>query len=1773
MVFDKKRHLRQNIDAITTSFSIEKEGREATEQEKLLLRNFSGFGGLKFILNPVSSSDDINSWKASDRPYFAMTQELFTLIRENTEDQSKYPDYVAKIKGSILDAFYTPKEITDRIAKAILETGIDIRSMLEPSAGVGAFIDPFRELDNLNICAYEQDLITGKILKNLYGSHADIRIDSFENIGKGDTGYDLVIGNIPFGTTSIFDLTYSRGTDKARKFAAQSAHNYFFLKATDKLREGGLLAFITSQGVLNSPSNYPIREALMREHSLVAALRLPNNLFEESGTSVGTDLIVLQKNTQPRSLSIRARDFMGTTENCNLLFYNPNHIIATRSFQDTDQYGKPTTVHVHDGGVAGIAKDVHIKLSEAFRQYFNRELYDEHSMKVVGKKLTSETILNIPKKVKPDASNSETVTQLSLFSDQVIADLSVKKAKKSRKSTSQNKVTNFKQLSFFDADEVHTSDDKPRRASRSDQQESVLKKTVSANRRKATALASLFHELPDDSVLKNEVRAFDGEVKAFYREDTIIVSGNSVGKLKINRLDGTYIFHPLELSKKDEERIKSYIKLRDSYHSLYEIEAKSREEDKEGRQVLNRTYDEFTERFGKLNTAENIKFIKMDSSGNEVPFLERVVGGVIHKADIFARPVSFSMTEIAVTSASEALSASLNQTGSVDLAFMAQVSGLTENELRKDLQGHIFFNPLSGALEVSQKFLAGNVVLKATQLNNYLAKHPEDTEARESLEALEKVIPEPIKFEELDFNLGERWIGTEIYNRFASHLFDTDVQIYYSESSDDFSVIAKSSNIRITEKYAIKSESRTFDGLNLLRHALVNTNPDITKTEYLTDGTAIKVKDMDAIQMANGKIDEIRHEFTDWLYHQGDNFKKELTGRYNELFNCHVRPYYDGSHQTFPGLDRRAVGIEDLYQSQKDAIYMLKSNNGGICDHEVGGGKTLIMCAGAQEMKRLGLVHKPMIIALKANVHEIAETYRKAYPFAKILYPGKKDFTPQKRLKIFGEIKNNDWDCIILTHDQFGMIPQSTELQKEILQAELMSVEQNLDALRNQGKDVSGAMLKGVEIRKKNLAVKLKTLEHDIENRKDDVVDFKMMGIDHIFVDESHKFKNLMFNTRHERVAGLGNVQGSQKALNLLFAIRTIQERNGKDLGATFLSGTTISNSLTELYCLFKFLRPKALVRQGINCFDAWAAIYARKSIDYEFSVANNIVQKERFRHFIKVPELAQFYTEITDYRTAADIGIDRPIKNEILYNIPPTPDQEIFIKKLMEFAKSGNAELLGRAPLTPTEQKAKMLIATDFARKMSLDMRLISSRYRDDPGNKASVCAANIAKYYKNFNAQKGTQFVFSDLGTFKPGEWNIYSEIKRKLVEDHGIPAEEMRFIQEAKTEDQRKELIKATNEGKIRVLFGSTETLGTGVNAQKRAVAVHHLDIPWRPSDLEQRDGRAVRKGNEIAKFFADNKVDVFIYAVEKSLDAYKFNTLANKQRFIGQLKSNTIAVRILDEGGMDEVSGMNFSEYVALLSGNTDLLEKAKVEKKISVLESEKHAFLRSKWSSSSKLESLQEELEARKSRLARLNADWENFGNRVQKSQDGKVLNPIMLEGLRSDPDVKEIGAKLAKLAEASRTGGDYEEIGTLYGFRLLVKTEMTQKEGSGSTERDNRFFVCGEGNIKYTHNNGIMASDAERASLNFLSALQKLPGLIDEENKKVNQLTADQIVLSDIVNCSWNKEKMLAALKTELAAVERKIQASLEIKDDGGSAQHVKSETEIELKNSSAFKL
>ncbi len=1274
-------------------------------------------------------------------------------------------------------------------------------------------------------------------------------------------------------------------------------------------------------------------------------------------------------------------------------------------------------------------------------------------------------------------------------------------------------------------------------------------------------------------------RPFSEDIQFFHHNGSMVVQDGMVGFLSEIRKNGA-TFNPLELKPEQAKRAMLYVTLSETYQQLYNYEAETHEASAELREHLNQYYDEFVEKYGNLNEKQNVKFILMDANGRDALALERGENGRFVKADIFDHPVSFAIDEVtSVDTPMEALSASLNKYGEVNLEYMSGLVDMDKDTLTQNLAGHIFYNPLVENYEIKDRFIAGNVVAKANDVRAWIDREEERIKgfpgydgvepfiamSKDSLKALEEARPRRIGFDELDFNFGERWIPTGIYSAYMSYLFHTDVKIAYSSSMDEYSAEASRKNMTIWEEFCVRGYYRTYDGMNLLKHALHNTVPDIKKSAGKDDnGNDIKVPDNEAIQLANTKIDEIRNGFSEWLEAQSPEFKEKLVDLYNDKFNCFVRPQYDGSHQTFPDLNMKLLGdrygIHSIYQSQMDCIWMLKQNGGGVCDHEVGTGKTLIMCIAAHEMKRLGLAHKPMIIGLKANVAEIAMTYQSAYPNARILFADEKSFKADNRVAFFNQIKNNDYDCVIMSHDQFGKIPQSPEMQQQILQAELDTVEENLEVLKQQGHDVSRGMLKGLIKRKENLTAKIATIQYQMDQNRDNVVDFKQMGIDHIFVDESHQFKNLMFNTRHDRVAGLGNSEGSQRALNLLYAIRTIQERTGKDLGATFLSGTTISNSLTELYLLFKYLRPNELERQDIRCFDAWAAIFAKKTTDFEFNVTNHIVQKERFRFFIKVPELAAFYNEITDYRTAEEVGVDRPMKNEILHNIPPTPQQEAFIEKLMKFAESGDATILGRAPLSETEEKAKMLIATDYARKMALDMRMIDPNAEDDPNNKASHCAKMIAEYYRKYDAQKGTQFVFSDLGTYKPGEWNVYSEIKRKLIEDYGIPAHEIRFIQECKTERSRKAVIEAMNSGDVRVLFGSTTMLGTGVNAQQRCVAVHHLDTPWRPSDLQQRDGRAVRAGNEIAKLYADNKVDVIIYAVEKSLDSYKFNLLHCKATFIDQLKSGALGARTIDEGAMDEKNGMNFSEYMAILSGNTDLLEKAKLEKRIAALESERKAHNKGISDSKFRLQTISHDIANNEAAISRMKEDAARYASVVQRDKDGNPVNNLTIDtcNLR---DEQNMGIHLQGLAMKTDTHGQYKRIGEVYGFPISIISERTVVDGKESVQ--NRFVV--EGHYKYKFNNGFIAmSDTHAACMNFVNALEKIPGIIVQYEERTAKLKADVPQLEAIVAKQWGKEEELRGLKSELTALDRKITAALAPKKEEQDGEESKQVNTVE---------
>ena len=1966
MAFNRKQKLRDNIEAVRTAFTLDRERRTPTERERALLERYCGFGGLKCILNPAKELADAVHWVKSDLELFAPTVELHRIIRENSRDETEYKRYVDSLKASVLTAFYTPQAITDTIVDVLHDKKVRPKLVLEPSAGMGAFIAPvLSDNPQAEVMAFEKDLLTGKMLGHLYPQQK-IRTEGFEKIEKPFLNrFDLAISNIPFGDIAVFDPEYTNGS-VFKKIAARKVHTYFFLKGLDAVRDGGIVAFITSQGVLDTEGNGGTRYMMMRKADLVSAIRLPNNLFtDNANTEVGCDLIILQKNEGKEELSEEDKRLGDVVKNNHTgistngyFFDHPEYIIHTDAKRDTDPYGKPAMVYTHSGGVEGIATDLYRILSADLSARLDLERYNgvkgerqeprqaivvqpaqaeakkgndirqvagqeaelkrENNIKTAagqGTEVKKENALtdtgeqtetkregNPVQPMRAVAQGAETKQHEAPVMDlydlfgytQEERRLAERGLKPERKKGAKSKRRKPVQPSLFPmpADGQRITAEKENEAARGRSAETApaispeeVREMEEIIRQEASGMPESRHEEPipmhgnpegatapaedddpEDAVYrsldwetnppingfyemmmsltperraelrrmgkekmdanaakqtaglsetkKEKVQARETEQSSSVRPAYPVENGfEAEGRRRIERVEremreeeaaltpeerqrrkeeammprpfkgimephlkeGSLVwehtggvrfqigvlkdvtkygatFQPLDMEGMQAQKAQLYIDLRNTYERLYTHEAENHEENALLRRNLNTYYDEFVMRYSNLNAKHNAKLILMDASGRNMLSLERGENGQFVKADIFDHPVSFSQETLAeVESPEEALSASLNLYGGVNLPYMESLCDLPQSEMLEALKGRVFYNPLADGYEIADHFIAGNVVQKTADVEDWIKEnegHGMLPQAQESLAALRESIPEQIPFEDLDFNFGERWIPTGVYAAYMSRLFDTEVRITYSENIDEYAVACSHKTMKITDEFLVKGYYRHYDGMNLLKHALHNTCPDMMKSIGKDEhGNDIKVRDSEGIQLANAKIDEIRNGFTEWLEEQSPEFKKRLTDMYNNKFNCFVRPKYDGSHQKFPDLDLKGLGIQDLYPSQKDCIWMLKQNGGGIADHEVGTGKTLIMCVSAHEMKRLGLVHKPMIIGLKANVREIAETYRRAYPNARILYASEKDFAAASRVRFFNDIKNNDWDCVIMSHDQFGKIPQSPELQQRILQAELDSVEENLEVLRQQGKDVSRAMLRGLEKRKINLQAKLEKVEHAIKSRTDDVVDFKQMGIDHLFVDESHQFKNLTFNTRHDRVAGLGNSEGSQKALNLLFAIRTIQERTGRDLGATFLSGTTISNSLTELYLLFKYLRPKALEKQDIRCFDAWAAIFAKKTTDFEFNVTNNIVQKERFRYFIKVPELAAFYNEITDYRTAEDVGVDRPKKNEILHHIPPTPDQEAFIEKLMQFAKSGDATILGRPPLSETEEKAKMLIATDYARKMALDMRMIDPNYEDHPDNKASHCAKTIAEYYRKYDAQKGTQFVFSDLGTFQPsGGWSVYTEIKRKLVEDYGIPAHEIRFIQECKNEKARKAVIEAMNSGYVRVLFGSTSMLGTGVNAQRRAVAIHHLDTPWRPSDLAQRDGRAVRKGNEIAKLYADNKVDVIIYAVEKSLDSYKFNLLHCKQTFISQLKSGALGARTIDEGAMDEKSGMNFSEYMAILSGNTDLLDKAKLEKKIASLEGERKSFHKGKRDSELKLESKTSALRNNQAVIAGMTEDWEKFTAAVQTDKEGNRLNPIKIDGLDTT-DEKAIGKRLQEIAKNATTGGQPKRIGELYGFPVKVVSERTLSDGLEFT--DNRFFV--EGNYKYTYNNGHLAmADTHAAAVNFLNALEKIPSVIEQYKAKNEALEQEIPQLREIAGKTWKKEDELKQLKSELAALDRKIQLELAPKQE-----------------------
>jgi N12 class adenine-specific DNA methylase len=1776
MAFNTAVRLAANIAAIRIALDFN--GQRLPERDIEALKNYAGFGALKVVLFPPG---DIREWEErnaskADLKLYPQVMELHNLLAEKLSD-ADYKASIASLKNSVNTAFFTPDFVPEMIYWALKENKVFPRRIYEPSAGAGVFLTEamkiFPDLERVN--AVEKDLLTGKVLTALCigsGMPAEVQVKGFEETAATENGqYDLIISNIPFGKFSVHDPSFGSGI-------TSKIHNYFFAKGLNKLADGGVLAFLVTDGFLNSPSNETARKYLFTAADLLSLSVLPANLMKDNaGVEVGSHLIIVQKNDNKNALTEREVLAIGTVELENeygkytingLIDAYPELCLGDEIFEGTNSYGQASRTLWQKGELLQIAGPLMGQIDAGLLAFdFGRW----NNVAFAGKKENGRQFTFLP---VPEPLEGSGMGQLGLFDALPVADNNKARAYLTDldeaivDGSTARLISTVRTTTLPDHDSLVLLTARAKMNNRylyrlySNVAEVSVSNKWQTGQHLCRELEILSAKLkyfghdyryegdltlePAFRIAPDRPKEFT-DLRPFYEKGTLVQFEGKSG-LIAGPADGSAKFTPFD----DQQHFafyEDYVRLRDSYLQLFFEEATFLIQFPEARATLNREYDAFIDRYGELHSSANRSLILADEAFGYklLASLEIREDGKSVRSDIFYGPVFPQKKLLQTDDPAEALARCLNDVGRVDLDLIAASTGLGEADVTYQLEKLVLFNPGKAVWETTDNYLSGNVVAKLKEAELMAKADPENFQLLRSLAAIRRVQPEKIPFELLDFNLGERWVPMEFYARFASGLFKNNTAVTYFSSVDSFKVTYDKSNPITDEEFAVvPKESNKVNGNGLLEYALENTSPHFTYHERIGNSDR-RVPDTDAIQSAHRKIETIRARYVEWLRTLSSAEKELLENLYNDTFNCYVLREYDGSHLRFPGLDKKSVGIEDLFSSQRNAAWRIMQNRGALIDHEVGLGKTLTMIIAAMEMKRLGIVHKPMIIALKANVDQVRDTFRLAYPSARILAPGTNDYSPAKRQRLFHEIKNNNWDCIILTHDQFGRIPQSPEIQRQIFEKELENVELDLETVSLIGGVIERSMLKGLEIRKSNLDARLKDIREAIAQRKDVGVNFQEMNVDHLFVDESHKFKNLTFTTRHNRVAGLGNVAGSQKALNMLFAIRTLQEKFDSDLCATFLSGTPISNSLTEMYLIFKYLRPKEMERQRISNFDAWAAVYARKTVDFEFSVTNEIRAKERFRHFIKVPELALFYNEITDFKTAKHINQDRPGISEQLVNIPPTPDQQDFIKRLMAFAGSGNATLLGRGPLTKGEDMARMLIATNYAKKMAVDMRLVdSNKYGDHPNSKVSVCARNVAEIYRESMAHKGTQIIFSDIGTPKLNEFNVYDALRDKLIEDFDIPAGEITFIHDW-TDRKKPELFRKMNSGDIRILLGSTEKAGTGLNVQKRVVALHDLDIPWKPSELDQRDGRGARPGNWLAKMHFDNLVRVFIYAVEQSLDNYKFGLLKNKQTFISQMKNCELTVRTLDEGAMDEQSGMNFSEYIAILSGDTSLLEKTKIEKKVAELESYRSAHYKDAARSRYLLEDLEKKVVSQSATLEKLLKDQAHYQNELKYDTEGVKLNPIRLNDLVS-ADPLEIGNKIINLYKNYRpadTNRPEQHVGSLYGFDLCVSRQavwVDHEKGSSIEYQNSLFAESPRSGIKYMLNNGHPNVDNPKlAARYFISAIDRVSHLVEKYTRELDVIKEEIPVVQELSERLFDHEGELKILKTELEELEREI--------------------------------
>ena len=1456
-----REKFKRNIEAIKVLKQCEEENRFATPEEQKILSQYIGWGGLS------QAFDGKNSSWASEY-----------LELKNVLDEEEYKSAMESTRTS----FYTPPVVIRTMYKALESMGMKDGNILEPSCGVGNFLGMLPDtLKNCKLYGIEIDSISGRIARQLYQKYS-IAVQGYEKTELPDSFFDGAIGNVPFDSIKLLDKRYDKNNFLI--------HDYFFAKTLDKVRPGGIIAFITSKGTLDK-ENPSVRKYIAQRADLLGAIRLPNNTFKDNaGTKVTSDIIFLQKRD---SITDIEPDwvYLDTDENgikINKYFVDNPDMICGNMIMESTQYGMDSTCSAKEG--VSLEEQLNNAITNIHAEIKEYEIDD------IGE---DEEDLSIP------------------------ADYNVR---------------NFS------------------------------------------------YTVVDD--------------KIYYRENSRM--------------------YPQELPLTTENRVKGLIEIRDCVRNLIDLQTEDYpEEDIKSEQVkLNKLYDSFTKKYGLINSRANTSAFSNDSSFYLLCSLEILDENkeLLKKADMFTKRTILPHKEIkSVDTANEALIVSISEKARVDLSYMQSLCGLDMDKMISDLEGVIFNVPEYGDPNkwvTADEYLSGNIREKLKIAKEFAEQ---DSRFNINVKCLEEVMPKDLEPQEISVRLGATWIPSDIIDDFIEYLLSPSwnvrdsIKVHFMESTAQWNIEGKNYDRGNVKAYSTYGTSR-INAYKIIEETL--NLKDVRIYDYVYDENGKKVPELNKKEtaIAQAKQEQIKSAFDEWIWNDVDR-RERLSKIYNEKFNCNRPREYDGSHIQFHGMNPEIT----LRPHQVNAIArILYGNTNTLLAHEVGAGKTFEMVAAAMESKKLGLCNKSMFVVPNHIVEQFSSEFLQLYPSANILVTTKKDFETANRKKFCSRIATGDYDAVIISHSQFEKIPMSVERQKIILQNQIDDISRGVQDLKeNNGENFTIKQLVKLQ---KGLETKLAKLNDT--SRKDDVVTFEELGVDRIFVDEAHYFKNLFLYTKMRNVGGIAQTE-AQKSSDLYMKCRYLDELTG-GRGVVFATGTPVSNSMVELYTMQRYLQYSELEKRKLQHFDSWASTFGETVTAIELAPEGTGYRaKTRFAKFYNLPELMAMFKEVADIQTADMLKLPLPEAHYETIVAKPTEIQKEMVKDL-----SNRAEKVRNKEVDPSTDN--MLKITNDGRKLALDQRLMNDMLPDDKESKVSLCANNIYKIWQEHKEEHLTQLVFCDLSTPTDDKFNVYNELKRKLQE-LGIPEDEVEFIHNANTDIQKKTLFSQVRNGVKRVLLGSTSKMGAGTNCQDKLIAIHNLDCPWRPADLTQRIGRILRQGNK------NKEVYIYNYVTEGTFDAYLYQLVENKQRFISQIMTSKTPVRFAED--IDEAA-LNYAQIKALAAGNPLIMEKTELDTQVAKLKLLKQNHLSQIYAMEDKVAKYYpSEIKRLESRINGYISDIETAKINTPNSED-KFQNMI-IKGV-TYTNKKEAGDKILELCR-SVDSIERNEIGSYRGFKMELE--------------------------------------------------------------------------------------------------------------------------------------